>query len=1039
MFDDVERHLYEANQDILNLQRHAGRSTIQARSGINTTANTGHYSESEASDVDEGVVLEDRVHIPRISVATKRSELATLQRNIIEAGQKKDVANHLRRSLLKSGLPKASKFAAGLRNYLAEYLRRLNDLRANINPRLNSLFNADIRQSRSLRGSLVNLDPTSGRLRSNDDVIEVLSVNRNLPHRGPEAIAAILTKANGDLATITAKGLVTTAEEDYRDSTVIRYDLSTSPSSSPTYPVVQQAQNFADQIKNALYFREEHDRYFEVKTAHERTFGWLFEESDISSGTDFRRWLHRGTGCFWVNGKAGSGKSTLMKYIYKRSTLKHLLRSWAEGRQLVIATFFFWNAGQPLQKSHEGLLRDLLHQILDARPDLTPTLFPRSTKYLLRRSDDQEVRISEQELQAALPLLQEHMPDDLAVFLLIDGVDEYVGNHLAFSKSLARISQQPWIKILVSSRPVPECFHVFSDCPNLRLQDLTREDIANYIEDELMEDKLFVQMEHLEEGFAQELKETLVDKSSGVFLWIVLVVLEILLGLVHYEDKNRLVARVDALPVDLEDLYDHMFSKMSPDYQREGSLLLQLVSRAQEIQSPPLTALQFTVALSYLDDARSARRARRAQLHNEAVLIDALAGKLRSRCCGLVEVQDRGIVGLLTEPKAVFLHRTVYDYLRNEAIWFRLVSLCDISVKDKDHCLAVACTRVLEHRLSQLSFTRKYVESSENYFIACIQYCRALSFTGDKTHLDCLIPVDQVFQQFCRHDRNTLKAEWLYDQAWKKVAVGCGYHTTSIFPKDASSDLTTVLGAAGFGLIDWFTRLVQLGWETVRKPNLNTVLTKVLDCLHRDEQGSELARNHIRAIDILLKAKANPNAPPPDCPWEYWMSYLYRPSSLITKETVEATLLLLQAGADPYLRLTHGRLACENLVEALQLYQADTIDQEVAEMAEKILVHFGVKDKSAPSVSALAPQKAPKPNLEIANLPPRSRTPLASKASRYLACSRLTPAPPIVASASTNVHAVEVVATLYKPEQSLDSMLFNTMQTQPDQKKYPRG
>ena len=42
------------------------------------------------------------------------------------------------------------------------------------------------------------------------------------------------------------------------------------------------------------------------------TFDWIFDEP----GPRFTEWLKTGHGIFWINGKAGCGKSTIMKHVF---------------------------------------------------------------------------------------------------------------------------------------------------------------------------------------------------------------------------------------------------------------------------------------------------------------------------------------------------------------------------------------------------------------------------------------------------------------------------------------------------------------------------------------------------------------------------------------------------------------------------------------------------------------------------------------------------------------------------------------------------
>lgn len=115
--------------------------------------------------------------------------------------------------------------------------------------------------------------------------------------------------------------------------------------------------------------------------AHQRTCSWIFKKSqqdavDTRPWSNFVEWLANDGDIYWINGKAGSGKSTLMKYIYQhKDTMQHL-RSWAGDAELQVARFYFWNGGSQDQRSHTGLLRSLLYEILNSRRHLIRDLFP---------------------------------------------------------------------------------------------------------------------------------------------------------------------------------------------------------------------------------------------------------------------------------------------------------------------------------------------------------------------------------------------------------------------------------------------------------------------------------------------------------------------------------------------------------------------------------------------------------------------------------------------------------------------------------------
>lgn len=89
-------------------------------------------------------------------------------------------------------------------------------------------------------------------------------------------------------------------------------------------------------ILRDLSFPGMNHRFEEVADAHSATFEWMFK-SDTSgrnllespSSELFMKWLSSGGGIFHVSGKLGSGKSTLMKFLYENSRTKEELEKWA--------------------------------------------------------------------------------------------------------------------------------------------------------------------------------------------------------------------------------------------------------------------------------------------------------------------------------------------------------------------------------------------------------------------------------------------------------------------------------------------------------------------------------------------------------------------------------------------------------------------------------------------------------------------------------------------------------------------------------------
>ena len=129
------------------------------------------------------------------------------------------------------------------------------------------------------------------------------------------------------------------------------------------YPDISSRQEQVDSQFNGI--KKSYDWIFDDPQTHRLgSYGEGYSQQQERQWDDFARWLKSGYGVYWINGKAGSGKSTLMNHICNHSRRLEFLGEWCSGRRLLTPTFFFWNAGTRLQKSIDGLLRSLVYQML---------------------------------------------------------------------------------------------------------------------------------------------------------------------------------------------------------------------------------------------------------------------------------------------------------------------------------------------------------------------------------------------------------------------------------------------------------------------------------------------------------------------------------------------------------------------------------------------------------------------------------------------------------------------------------------------------
>jgi hypothetical protein len=233
---------------------------------------------------------------------------------------------------------------------------------------------------------------------------------------------------------------------------------------------------FRTYIFRELKFDDIYRRAQGISRPHPESFEWIYSSCSEDSTPNFVRFLEGDQNLFWVTGKPASGKSTLMKLISDdHRTISHL-KIWCSNEDLFVSRFYFWCSGTELQMSLEGLLRTLLYEAFEYLPHLIPIIFrDRMTHFIL--FGDERPLGDMAGLLEAFKLLVLEITKSKRMFLLIDGLDEFKGDHseqlmlVEFLYNL--LSLTPNIKICVSSREWNVFADAFNARPSLRLEDLT--------------------------------------------------------------------------------------------------------------------------------------------------------------------------------------------------------------------------------------------------------------------------------------------------------------------------------------------------------------------------------------------------------------------------------------------------------------------------------------------------------------------------------------------------------------------------------------
>lgn len=300
----------------------------------------------------------------------------------------------------------------------------------------------------------------------------------------------------------------------------------------------------------------------------------LEQDSNLKKMNNARQllqsWLKGGNTIFHISGKAGSGKSTLMKFICRHSQKTKHLAEWAGSRELAEASFFFWQADQrALQMSLDGLYRSILFAVLCKCPGLIEKVF--SEQWRAMHSTSTEIKFEDDlfepdKIQEAFETLM-MIPvesEKYAFCFFIDGLDEYEAKPL--DQKLLAQKFQLWsakstskIKLCVSSRPNNEFQDTFQQYPRINLHDLTAYDIYRSSRN------MFEKNNNLNrvKDIYIELVEKVVEMAEGVFLWAHLVVKSLNTEVDRHASPTWLRQKLLDTPRELDRVYVEMLRPLS--------------------------------------------------------------------------------------------------------------------------------------------------------------------------------------------------------------------------------------------------------------------------------------------------------------------------------------------------------------------------------------------------------------------------------------------------------------------------------------------
>ncbi|KAK4227230.1 hypothetical protein QBC38DRAFT_455462 [Podospora fimiseda] len=424
---------------------------------------------------------------------------------------------------------------------------------------------------------------------------------------------------------------------------------------------------------DSLNFMGSRNRVLELKNPYEDTSRWM-----LNRDTVYSRWL-RGTlpkPIFWIQGKPGSGKSVLMKYASESDDTVAFLREFCGGPWTIIP-YFFDDQGPAIQKSTEGLLREVLYWILSHYPSIfsivfnmlkqkgiiplpnppSPTLLKRPAEFWNPPQEPTKIWTPSL-MREALKQIGKKAQLDMNLCIFVDALDEHNGDQkdlIEVLDVLLDLEKSPSIKLrmCLASRPENIFRDKFSTYPTLVVQDHNRADICRFTTKRLNKNG---------DGQSQVLVDEVLRKAQGVFLWVRLVVEE-LEGVLRDGGTQEDVMRVlEEIPSELTEFYTRALlrsrrssSGITAHSTKETYCILKIASAWDE---PVWVDFLLAAGIFLAYPTKSGRLPER--------MINSLGGtlgsrRLYSRSAGFLESPGRGSD---KDARAEFIHQTAKEYLK---------------------------------------------------------------------------------------------------------------------------------------------------------------------------------------------------------------------------------------------------------------------------------------------------------------------------------------------------------------------------------------
>ncbi|KAI5778473.1 hypothetical protein EDC01DRAFT_674436 [Geopyxis carbonaria] len=379
---------------------------------------------------------------------------------------------------------------------------------------------------------------------------------------------------------------------------------------------------FLRALKTPLY---EEDR-LGVKNASRNTGEWILETAE------YLDWIRsKKSTVFHLEGKPASGKSVLAKKILQQ--LSNTTEKELAGTTLTM--YYFCNNRQRPEESASNFLKAFIHQFFhcnEGNPRFEDLVENCSVLKAMDLGD-----LGEKDFQFSLKSLWKMFKTTVRIsglqkiFIVLDALDECErSSALYFVSRLPKLmnmnsslgpSEGPILKLFMTSRIENEISEELAECSPIVVPlrpETTRQDIDSVVKERLSRLNKRLKMSAEKE---ESLRNRLVERSEGMFLWAVLAIQEM-------ENSRGLCPEtlesiLESFPKTLRKLYDHILEDLTMRHPKHSEIvLLSKIFGWVTGAARPMTLDELEIAIALSPESKSLRDIESRRVYN-------IAGEIR--------------------------------------------------------------------------------------------------------------------------------------------------------------------------------------------------------------------------------------------------------------------------------------------------------------------------------------------------------------------------------------------------------------------------